>query len=188
MAFHVYDLSLSLITVLRDVRSALSRRSPSLADQLERAANSVALNLSEGNRRVGKDRIHHFRIAAGSAAEVRAALQVSIAWGHIAQADAGAALAALEAGLDLGGAAEGDAEEVRAVAPGAAVALGDTSGGPARDVRPSRPPSPSRKDPIAGPLARREAHSPRVPLPRWGRGITLGSAGLIARISRGDQS
>jgi four helix bundle protein len=43
----------------------------------------VVLNLAEGNRRTGQDRLQFFRIAAGSAAEVRAALEVACAWGHI---------------------------------------------------------------------------------------------------------
>jgi four helix bundle protein len=50
---------------------------------MRRAASSVALNLAEGNRRTGQDRLQFFRIAAGSAAEVRAALEVALAWGYI---------------------------------------------------------------------------------------------------------
>jgi four helix bundle protein len=41
------------------------------------------LNLAEGNRRTGKDRRHFFRIAAGSANEVRTALRVAEAWGYV---------------------------------------------------------------------------------------------------------
>jgi four helix bundle protein len=41
------------------------------------------LNVAEGNRRSGKDRLHHFRIAAGSAEEVRTALRVAAAWGDL---------------------------------------------------------------------------------------------------------
>ena len=42
----------------------------SLADQLVRAASSVPANLSEGHGRSGRDRMHHWRIAYGSAKEV----------------------------------------------------------------------------------------------------------------------
>ena len=49
------------------------------------AASSIALNISEGERRRGKDRIHLWRVAAGSAAEVRTALRVAEAWGDIAR-------------------------------------------------------------------------------------------------------
>ncbi|MCP4900775.1 MAG: four helix bundle protein [bacterium] len=53
---------------------ALVKRVPapfkSLADQIVRAASSVAANLSEGNGRFGRDRFNHWRIAYGSAKEV----------------------------------------------------------------------------------------------------------------------
>ena len=39
--------------------------------------------LAEGNRRMGLNRMQFSRIAAGSAAEVKAALEVARAWGHI---------------------------------------------------------------------------------------------------------
>jgi four helix bundle protein len=42
----------------------------SLAEQVVRAASSVPANLSEGSGRSGRDRIHHRRIAYGSAKEV----------------------------------------------------------------------------------------------------------------------
>jgi len=48
---------------------------------MRRATHSVALNLNEGNRRIGKDRLHLFRIAAGSAAEIQAGLDVADAFG-----------------------------------------------------------------------------------------------------------
>ncbi len=53
---------------------ALVKRVPApfktLADQVIRAASSVAANLSEGNGRFGRDRFNHWRIAYGSAKEV----------------------------------------------------------------------------------------------------------------------
>ncbi len=42
----------------------------SLADQVIRSASSVPANLSEGHGRSGRDRMHHWRIAYGSATEV----------------------------------------------------------------------------------------------------------------------
>ena len=42
----------------------------SLADQVVRSASSVPANLAEGNGRNGRDRLHHWRIAYGSAKEV----------------------------------------------------------------------------------------------------------------------
>lgn len=93
-AFHAYDAALALVSELRPVLAPLKTRDHALADQLRRAASSVALNIAEGNRRVGQDRIQFFRIAAGSAAEVRAALEVACAWGSIDPSPA------VDAGLD----------------------------------------------------------------------------------------
>ena len=81
--FHAYDAALGLVTALRPVLEELKTGDRALADQLRRAASSVALNLAEGNRRSGMDRMQFFRIAAGSAAEVKAALDVARAWGMV---------------------------------------------------------------------------------------------------------
>ncbi len=42
----------------------------SIADQVIRSASSVPANLAEGRGRTGRDRLHHWRIAYGSAREV----------------------------------------------------------------------------------------------------------------------
>jgi four helix bundle protein len=55
--------------------------SADLADQLERAGTSVVHNLAEGSRRIGKDQKRFYAIAHGSAAEIRAAIDVADAWG-----------------------------------------------------------------------------------------------------------
>ncbi len=47
------------------------------------------LNLAEGDRRRGQDRLHLFRVAAGSAAEVQAALDLAVAWGYLTDSQAG---------------------------------------------------------------------------------------------------
>ncbi len=41
-----------------------------IADQVIRSASSVPANLAEGAGRSGRDRMHHFRVAYGSAKEV----------------------------------------------------------------------------------------------------------------------
>ncbi len=82
--FEVYDAALGMVSALRPVLERLKREDRALAEQLRRAASSVALNLAEGNQRAGQDRLQFFRIAAGSAAEVRAALEVGRAWGSVA--------------------------------------------------------------------------------------------------------
>ncbi len=50
----------------------------SLADQVIRSASSVPANLSEGHGRTGRDRMHHWRIAYGSAKEVDCHLRLLI--------------------------------------------------------------------------------------------------------------
>ena len=72
-----------------------------LAKQLRRAAASVLFNIVEGNRRLKRDRQHLFRIAAGSAAEVGAALEVARAWGYISETNAVEALALVDRELGL---------------------------------------------------------------------------------------
>ncbi len=42
----------------------------SIADQVIRSASSLPANLAEGHGRSGRDRLHHWRIAYGSAKEV----------------------------------------------------------------------------------------------------------------------
>ena len=57
MAFQVAELSIELIEVLAPLMPRIKQRDKSLADQLSRAASSIALNLSEaqlsdpGNRK-----------------------------------------------------------------------------------------------------------------------------------------
>ena len=83
MNFQALELSFSVVSSLRGSVRALRRLDRDLASQLSRALNSVALNLAEGSRREGKDRLHLYRIAAGSADEVRVALRLAEAWGYL---------------------------------------------------------------------------------------------------------
>ncbi len=83
MRFDAFEITLELIRSLRDALAHLERRDPPLAVQMKKAAASIALNLREGRRRVGKDRTHLWRVAAGSADEVQAALLVAEAFGYV---------------------------------------------------------------------------------------------------------
>jgi len=87
VAFDVYDCSLSLIRTLVPLLQRLVACDAKLADQLRRAAQSVALNIAEANRRTGKDRRNRFRIALGSAAEVASCVDVAVALGYSGEAD-----------------------------------------------------------------------------------------------------
>ena len=55
-----------------------------IADQIIRSASSVHANLAEGAGRTGRDRLHHWRIAYGSAKEVDTHLRLLIEVGAIA--------------------------------------------------------------------------------------------------------
>lgn len=96
MSFHAFDVALEMIAHLRQPLASIAERDPDLAQQLRRAAASVPLNLSEGRRRQGRDRLHLFRVAAGSADEVVATLRVAEAWGHLEPASSAPALAACD--------------------------------------------------------------------------------------------
>lgn len=81
--FEAFEVALELITALKPLIAKIALHDRDLADQLRRAGSSGPLNINEGSRRVGRDRGHSYRIAAGSAAEVRAGLAVAQAWGYI---------------------------------------------------------------------------------------------------------
>jgi four helix bundle protein len=83
MPFDAFEASIELIRSLKEPLAGLDRRDPDLARQLRRAAASIPLNLREGGRRNGKDRIHLWRVSSGSAAEVVAALRVAEAFGYL---------------------------------------------------------------------------------------------------------
>ena len=85
--FEALALALELIKALRPVIAKVRRSSAREADQLQDAGNSIARNLGEGSRRLGRDRRHSFSIAAGSAMEVRCCLLISLASGWIEEAD-----------------------------------------------------------------------------------------------------
>ena len=87
MPFDALDVSLELVSALREPVARLERSDADLARQLRRAVTSTCLCLSEGRLREGRDRRHLFRVAAGSAAEVATALSVAEAWGYIGAAE-----------------------------------------------------------------------------------------------------
>ncbi len=93
MPFDAFDVALEMVRSLREPLASLAQRDPDLAQQLRRAAASVPLNLSEGRRRSGRDRLHLWRVAAGSADEVVASLRVAEAFGHLEPAASASALA-----------------------------------------------------------------------------------------------
>jgi four helix bundle protein len=81
MALQVAELSIQLVETLRPLVPRIRRHDRSLADQLVRAASSVALNIAEGEHSDPGNRKARFYSAAGSANETLAALRVAVAWG-----------------------------------------------------------------------------------------------------------
>ena len=79
--FEAGEVAVAIGTAVRPVVDAIRGRDPDLADQIYRAAKSVVLNAAEGGRRSGKDGGYHFRIAAGSAAELLAGVRFAVGWG-----------------------------------------------------------------------------------------------------------
>ena len=73
-----------LIDVLAPVIGDVQRADRPLADQIRRAAQSVVLNIAEGeNVTRGNQRVH-FERAAGSNGELRAGLRIAARWSYIA--------------------------------------------------------------------------------------------------------
>jgi four helix bundle protein len=88
MAFQVEELSIELIEVLAPLMARIKQRDKSLADQLARAASSVALNLGEARLSDPGNRRARLFSAAGSASETLTALRVAVAWRHLPAAQA----------------------------------------------------------------------------------------------------
>jgi four helix bundle protein len=95
--FRAYATALEALRLTRALLGPIRTADRSLADQLKRAATSVALNLAEGGKRRDADRAHFYRIAAGSAAESRACLDVAAALGYVDRGTSSAAWRAFDA-------------------------------------------------------------------------------------------
>lgn len=101
MVLIVADLSVELIDRLRPLVPRIKARDKSLADQIQRAASSVTLNIGEAAYSDPGSRRARFHTAAGSAGETLAAVRVAVAWGIVARADGGAAAALLDRVLPM---------------------------------------------------------------------------------------
>jgi len=86
--FIAYQVALQAAKATGGCLAGIRKKDRDLDRQVRRACQSFVLNLAEGARRRGQDRFHLFRIAAGSAAEVLAALDLAVAWGYLPRAEA----------------------------------------------------------------------------------------------------
>ena len=82
-----YQVAIELIEELRRVVVIIRKHDSNLADQLQRAASSVLLNLSEGQRRVKGNKQRAYEIAHGEAREVLGCLDCARAWGWLDDAE-----------------------------------------------------------------------------------------------------
>jgi four helix bundle protein len=87
--FDTLEMSLTVLEQLAPMEPKIRQRRKSLADEIGRAAESVALNVSEARQRAGLDRADLFRRAAGSASELTTALRIARARGYITAAEFG---------------------------------------------------------------------------------------------------
>ena len=99
--FRTYHVALEAMHQVAGCLARIRRQDRDLEKQLRRATQSVVLNIAEANYRRGQDRAHHFRIAAGSAAEVQAALDIAAAWGYLPAGQAAAPRATLDQVLGM---------------------------------------------------------------------------------------
>src|SRR5688500_17960527 len=95
MPFDVLEMALTVLDQLAPLETKVRQRRKSLAE-IGRAAESVALNVSEARQRAGLDRADLFRRAAGSASELTTALRIACARGYIATDD----FAAVDTSID----------------------------------------------------------------------------------------
>jgi four helix bundle protein len=86
--FIAYDLALELAGQIKTPLAGIRKHDRDLYRQVRRAMQSCVLNLAEGARRRGQDRIQLYRISAGSLAEVLAAFQLACVWDYLHAADA----------------------------------------------------------------------------------------------------
>jgi four helix bundle protein len=99
--FIALELSIQIIECLHDVLGLIRRKDGELARQIFRSASSIAANLGEAGGREGKDRLHFFRIAAGSARETQVHLRVALAWRFVQQRDVQNAMTLLDRELAI---------------------------------------------------------------------------------------
>jgi four helix bundle protein len=75
----IYQIALELVASVVKLARKIQEHDPDLARQMKRAVASVPLNMQEGLYSRGGNRVARFHDAMGSAKEIMAALDVSVA-------------------------------------------------------------------------------------------------------------
>jgi four helix bundle protein len=99
--FAALEVSYLVIKAVRPLVQLVARENRDLADQIVRAATSTSLNLAEGQRSQGGNRMKHYAIAHGSANETKAGLKLAVALGFIDEVSAVETLGLLDRQLAL---------------------------------------------------------------------------------------
>ena len=85
--FDCLEVSLKVLERLAPIEVVIRRKSNDLGKQITRAAESVSLNLAEGQARKDGDQRRHYEMAAGSASELTAGLRIAKLRNYISDAD-----------------------------------------------------------------------------------------------------
>jgi four helix bundle protein len=85
--FVALEMSVAVVERLVPVETKIKRCSAQLASQIQRASESVALNLAERRWRSAGDQRRHYEMAAGSASELTVALRIALAKRYVTKAD-----------------------------------------------------------------------------------------------------
>ena len=83
--FDCYETAKIAVRDLGPIITTVAQHDRDLARQMRRAGASVLLNIAEGWRRMGRDRRQLYLVAAGSNAELRAALDVGECLGYLGE-------------------------------------------------------------------------------------------------------
>ncbi len=83
MALQVYGTALEMVRSVAEVVRSVERRDADLARQMRRALSSVPLNIAEAEGLRGGNQRLRFETALGSAREVRACVDVAVAFGYV---------------------------------------------------------------------------------------------------------
>ena len=86
MAFIVYDLTLKMLGRLKPLVDQVQHHDRPLADQMQRAGQSVFLNIAEGQSARGRNELARFHTALAECRETRAALKLATVWGYVGEA------------------------------------------------------------------------------------------------------
>ncbi len=90
--FDALDKSIAAAGIAISIAMRVPAPLKPIADQVIRSASSVPANLAEGAGRSGRDRLHHYRIAYGSAKEVDCHLRLLMGAGAISDSSAQSAI------------------------------------------------------------------------------------------------